>query len=113
MPTGVKINWELYDHIILKEVRETPENLRFAFTRVAEKTGLKYPTVQSRWYKVLSLRRSDYSFIVVSNKKTAVSRKNSYRRVFKREVKRTSNPGLEFVRSFIQSVKRHFSRLIL
>ena len=67
-------------NLIIKEVKNNPQNLQEAFRKVASKTGYNASTVSNMWYgqhpyRDFQVRSKSYCFSVVGPK-SSVNRKN-------------------------------------
>lgn len=81
MATNIKKKWtKEEDKILIKEIKETPENLKSAFQRTGKKIGRTTSACMFRWYGVVSkMYNKDVNsvcFAIYSSRKYGVNRKN-------------------------------------
>ena len=64
------------DHMVIKEIKKNPQNLKKCFAAVAKKTGRTQGAVSTRWYEYLSKDPNVLCFFTASSKHVSKNRKN-------------------------------------
>lgn len=64
------------DELIIRAVKANPTNIRQSLMKVSEQTGLKYETLQTRWYHTLRKKQKCFFMMSPESSKVSVNRKN-------------------------------------
>ena len=67
---------EQEDLLVYELVVQTPENTKTAFKKAAEQLGRTKAAVATRWYSHISKQQGAIAFMLLSEKKSWINRKN-------------------------------------
>ena len=69
------------DDLLIKNISESPHNLREAYRKTALETGRTWKACEQRWYNLVESGRANKVFVGVGKCTTTFDRKNVYRDV--------------------------------